>query len=224
MKHDFNRPPCIIYKGPIENRNKLRDLTIPLELLVEAAQQGFVERLNAIPPFDPVTAAGTDAWRYPVRAVRGGLHGLGWRLDDPRNLPLAISDKRRINVTVSSGDEFTGVDGLREPRTKNPKGALIEEAVSRNIRQKDFFPEQLPQAVRKFGQTLQYPTWVFLLYITDEIVRAELSLPNSISDGDYINGWGERVFIDVPIPGDELADDTDYDDGLDIRPVVTPKI
>jgi hypothetical protein len=224
MTPDFTTPLCIIYKDPIEVRKKLRDLTVPLELLIEAAQQGFVERLNAIPPFDPITAAGTDAWRYPVRAVRGGLAGVGWRLDDPRNLPLVISDERRINITVSSGDQFTGIDGHRHPRSKNPKGVLIEEAISRNTRQIDLFPERLPQTVRKFEQTLTYPTWVYLLYITDEEIRAELSLPSSMDESDYVDGWAERIIVSVPLPDAELVDDIDFDEGAEIRPVVTSKI
>lgn len=114
MDQDFDSPSCIVYEG-IAARNKLRVLGVPFELLIETAQQGYVERLNAEPPFDPPTAAGTDAWRYPVRALRKGLVGLGgWRIDNPRNLPLVISDERQINITVSSGDEVTGVNRLRK--------------------------------------------------------------------------------------------------------------
>lgn len=223
MIPEFDEPRCIIHQTPIEVRNKLLELGVPLSLLVEGAQQGFAERLNAT-PFDPVTAAGTDAWRYPVRVVRGGLEELGWRLDNPKNLPLIISDERRINITVSSGDEFTGIDGHRGPRSKNPKGALIEEAIFRNIRQGELFPDQLPQAVRKFEQTLKYPTWIFLLHITDDEIRAELSLPNHMNVGDYVDGWAERILIYAPLPGERLIGETGYDEGPEIRPVVTSKI
>lgn len=223
MDPRFDDSSCVIYEG-IAARNKLRDLNVPMELLIEAAQQGYVERLNAEPPFDPVTAPGTDAWRYPVRTLRKGLVGLGWRLDNPRNLPLAISDEVRINVTVSSGDEITGIKGYRHPRSKNPKGVLIEEAITRNTRQIDMFPEHLPEAVQKFEYTLRYPTWVFLLFITDDEIRAELSRPNSMNESDYVDGWSERILISVPLPGEELSDETEFDEGPDIRPVVTPKI
>jgi len=107
MEPRFDKTPCIVYEG-IEARNKLSNLTVPMELLIESAQQGYVERLNAEPPFDPVTAPGTDAWRYPVRTLRKGLMSLGWRIDNPRNLPLIISDKQKVNITVSSGDELSG--------------------------------------------------------------------------------------------------------------------
>ena len=81
-------------------------MTVPPDLLIEAAQLGYVERMNAEPPFDPPSAQGFDAWRYTVRRLRKGLKGLGWRIDNLRNISLVISDAREINITVSSGDEF----------------------------------------------------------------------------------------------------------------------
>lgn len=223
MTRDYEPRPCIVHTG-VAALKKLREMTVPNELLIEAAQQGFVERMNAEPPFDPVTAEGTDAWRYPVRVLRKGLAGLGWRLDNPRNLPLVISDEQRINIAVSSGDDFTGIKGHRMPHTKNPKGVLIEEAVSRNIGQFEFFPETLPVAVRKFERTLEYPTWVFLIHITEDLIRAELSLPEAMDYNNRVTGWSERILISVPLPGAELIGDTDFDEGPDIRPVITPKI
>ncbi len=216
-------PSCVVHIG-LAARKRLRELSVPIELLIEAAQQGYAERMNAEYPFDPVTAPGTDAWRYPVRTLRKGLMELGWRLDDPRNLPLAISDEKRISITISSGDEFTGIDGARKPRSKNPKGALMEEAIARNIRQCDLFPESLPVAVQNFGQTIKYPTWVFLIYIVDEEIRAELSLPKSMDEASHVNDWVERILISVPLPGAKISDEPESDEGPDIRPVITTKI
>ena len=223
MKSDSDRLPCKVFGG-LEARKKLRDMTVPLDLLIEAAQLGYVERMNAEPPFDPPNAQGFDAWRYTVRQLRKGLKGLGWRIDNLRNISLVISDAREINITVSSGDEFTGIKGNCLPRSKNPKGALTEEAISRNIRQPDLFPDLLPEAVQKYHRTMQYPTWVYLIYITDEEIRAELSLPISMDSCRYVDDWAERILISVPLPGAELSDEIDFDEGPDIRPIVTLKI
>ncbi|MBF5093978.1 hypothetical protein F1643_05265 [Azospirillum sp. INR13] len=209
-------PSCTVYKGAAA-RQKLREMSVPIELLIEAAQQGFVERMNAELPFDPVTAPGTDAWRYPVRVLRKALMELGWRIDNPRNLPLAISDEKKINVTVSSGDEFTGLEGVRQPRSKNPKGVLMEEAIARNTRQYDLFPGSLPIAVQKFDQTVKHKTWVFLIYITDEEIRAELSLPSSMDETDHVNRWAERILIPVSLPDAEVKGEPNFDEGPDIR-------
>ena len=205
-------------------RNKLRDMTVPHALLNEAAQQGYAERMNAEPPFDPPNAQGFDAWRYPVRRLRRGLVALGWRIDNTRNLSLIISDEQRINITVSSGDEFTGIKGDRFPRSKNPKGVLTEAAITRNTRQLDLFPERLPEAVQEFNRTVLYPTWVYLLHINDEEIRAELSLPISMDSNNYVDGWAKRILISVSLPDAEQSEETDFDEGPDIRPIVTPKI
>jgi hypothetical protein len=202
----------------------LQDLDIPLELLIAAAQAGFIERLNAT-PFDPVTKAGTDAWSYPVRVIREGLEARGWRLDDPKNLPLVISDERKINVTVSSGDEMTGIEKpKRDPRSKNPKGVLLESAIDRNTAQYYMFPDELPERLAKFEKTLEYPTWVFLLYITDDEIRAELSLPNSMDGSDHLDGWAERIVLSVPLPDEEQVDEQGSDEDAEIIPTVTAKI
>ena len=222
MAAELGRRPCVVHEG-VAALLELRAKGIPPELLIQSAQSGFVERLNAEPPFDPTTAAGTDAWRYPVRSLRKGFAGLGWRLDDVRNLPLVISDEQQINITVSSGDEYTGIDSQRHPRTKNTKGVLMEEAVFRNVGQLDLFANELPEAIRMFSQTIKYQTWVFLLFITDEEIRAELSLP-SVMGNDHVIWWDERILLSVPLPGAESDDEIDYDEGPDIRPIVTPKI
>lgn len=213
---------CTVHKG-LAALSRLRHLAVPHELLILAAQQGFVERLNAERPFDPTTAAGTDAWRYAVRTLRAGLERRGWRLDDVHNLPLAISDDHGVNLTVSSGDKFTGIEGTHPPKSRHPKGGLIKAAIARNTRQGDLFPDSLSSAVRHFHQTLVYPTWVLLLHITDDAIQAELSLPSSIDEDDYVDGWAERILISVPLPDAEMAEVPDIDDGPEIVPVVTPK-
>lgn len=215
---------CIVHATPLSIRARLQELDIPLDLLIAAAQAGFIERMNAT-PFDPVTKAGTDAWSYPVRVVREGQEARGWRLDDPKNLPLVISDEHRINVTVSSGDEMTGIEKpKRAPRSKNPKGVLLESAIDRNTGQFDMFPDELPERLAKFEKTLEYPTWVFLLYITDDEIRAELSLPISIDGKDHLDGWAERIVLSVPLPDEEQIDEPGSDDGQDFVPIVTAKI
>ncbi len=216
MQQDF------VYSEHGDVEDQLSQLSIPRAALVRAAQAGFVQRSYSLPS-DPVTAAGTDAWRYAVRSLRTELQYLGWRLDNPQNLPLVISDELKINVTVSSGDEATGIP-FRMPRTKNPKGSLLEAAVARNVRQLHLFPGMLTDAEQKFDKTLDYPTWVFLVFITDEEIRAELSLPNSFGENDRLDGWAKRIIIDIPLPDEELSTDSDDDFGPEITPVVTSKI
>lgn len=215
---------CIVHATPHEARQRLSEMGLTYGIFVDAAQQGFVERLNSS-PFDPKTKSGFDAWSYPIRSLRQSLDELGFRIDDPRNWPLSISDEIGVAITVSSGDDLTGVVGAKRlPRSKNPKGSLLSAAIERNVGQSDMFAELLPESVQKYAQTLEYPIWVLLLHMTDDYIRAELSRPSSLDDGDYIIGWSERIIIEVPLPGDESASVDDSDSGPDIVPIVVSKI
>ena len=201
---------CLEFVSPIAVRNKLSALGIPDAIFVKAAQRAFVEKANFV------------IWRYAVREVRQQLDREGFRLDDPNNLPLSVCDSRQINVTVSSGDQMTGVFGHPKlPKSKNIKGAMFLAAIDRNLDQDDLFPDSLPENIVKFGQTLSYPTWVFLVRITEEEIFAEFSLPSSMDAAGHIDGWSERILIEVPLPDEarNIADDLDSD-AIDIVPKI----
>ena len=146
-------------------------------------------------------------------------------MDDPKNLPLSICDDRKINITVSSGDHLTGLFGSeKQPKSKNIKGTMFMAAIDRNLDQMDMFPDSLPENVAKFDQTLSYPTWVYLVRITDAEIFAEFSLPNSMDMAGHINGWAERIRIDVPLPDEEaVASYDDQNEAVEILPVITDK-
>lgn len=214
---------CKDYHG-IEAAARIVEVTgMQIETFRRAAQEGFAERANCT-IFDPVTAPGTDAWRYPTRQLRTEAVEHGYRLDNPKNLPLAVSDEHKINITVSSGDERTGlILGRIQPKTKNPKGSILEAAISRNVNQGLLFPDLEPENIREFRHTMGYPTWVFLLYITDEEIRAELSLPSEMDGSDHIVGWSERIMISV-MPKDIIGEDFEPETGPDILPDISIKI
>ena len=129
-----------------------------------------------------------------VRVLRDELLPKGWRKAEPGNYPLVVSDKRRINIAVATGDVFTR-DPRGAPKTKSPKGLYTEAATIRNrYEEPDLFPETLPDNLRRAAVVLEYQTWILLIFITDEEFRAELSLPNEIGD-DVVVSWYERIFV-----------------------------
>jgi len=157
---------------------------------------------------DPPFIAGTEAWRFVVRTLRDELLSKGWRKADPSNYSLVISDARKINIGVATGDVFTR-DSRGTPSTKTPKGLYTEAATIRNrYEEPDLFPETLPENVRRAATILEYQTWILLIFITDDEFRAELSLPNEIED-EQIVSWYERIFI---------PDEFD-DPGISVHPV-----
>jgi hypothetical protein len=116
-----------------------------------------------------------------------------WRKSDAGNFSLIINDSRKTNVVVSSGDALTRrTEG--SPKTKHLKGLFTEAVVIRNKHYGGLFPETVSEELRTAISILEHPTWILLIYITDEEIRAELSYPDAIEDGQIVS-WKERVFI-----------------------------
>jgi hypothetical protein len=137
------------------------------------------------------------------------------------NYSLVVNDET-INIIAATGDELTGrPDG--NPRTKTPKGIYTEAAVARNrYAIADLFPETLPQSVKQKAAALERPTWVFLIYVTDDEIRGELSLPASFSEGE-VTYWSERIIFPTTTPGDRIKIDLPGDDGPDFDVKVSRK-
>jgi hypothetical protein len=199
--------PVVVHKHPHDARRRLAELGVSIEALIKALQAGHVARLSCTDN-DPPFIAGTEAWRFVVRTLRDELLSKNWRKADPANYSLVISDARKINIGVATGDSFTR-DSRGTPTTKSPKGLYTEAATIRNrYEEPDLFPETLPENLRRAATILEYQTWILLIFITDEELRAELSLPNEIED-DQIVSWYERIFI---------PDESD-DPGASVRPI-----
>jgi hypothetical protein len=192
--------PTIIHDTPAAAMRRLADLGVSLEALQRAPAGGHAARISCTPN-DPPIIPGTHAWSYTVRTLREELCPLGWRKADPSNFPLVINDKRKINIAVESGDALTH-QAHGSPRTKSLKGLYTEAAILRNNLESDLFPDDLDADLRRVAAILEYPTWVLLIYITDDEYRAELSLPDEMEDG-LIVSWKERIFI--PDPGESVG-------------------
>jgi len=205
---------AIIFEDPADAMRRLMELGVSLEAVQRAVKAGYVARITCSendPPFIP----GTEAWRYTVVTLREELRPLGWRKDDPGNYSLIINDTRRINIVVATGDNFTRRSHAT-PRTKSLKGLYTEAATIRNCVDGDLFPETLTEELRRVAGLLEYPTWILLIYITDEEYRAELSLPVSM-DGDHISDWAERISIpDMPDDEGGLAMPEDQSPDIDV--------
>jgi hypothetical protein len=187
-----------VYDTPERAAVRLMELGVSLEALQRAVADGHAARITTTDhdaPFIP----GTFGWSFTVRKLRDELVPLGWRKADPHNFSLVINDRRELQIVVESGDHNTR--RLRaHPKTRSLKGLYAEAATIKNRIERDFFPETLTDELKRAIAILEYPTWILLIYITDEGHRAELSLPNEM-EGGHIVSWRERIFIpDVADP------------------------
>ena len=213
----------IVRVQPTEVADRLKErFEWSVSAFVLAVQQGYIERSNAS-PFDGPMAPGTDAWRYTLRSLRQQADARGWTMADPGNLSMTINEALEVAIVVFSGDDATGLAHLK-PKSKNPRGSMVKQAIKRNTEQMSLFGDVIEEEGPSVEEVLGYETWVLLIYITDEKVRAELSLPVSVDDKDYVSDWAERIIINVPLPGSEWEQAPDADSGPDILPDVSFKL
>lgn len=180
----------------------LATLELPEMALLTAVRTGVSSARN-ITAFHPVTARGFIQWSETVASLRQALDGDGWTRSDPKNSPRITSPDRRTSIMVIGGNAETGVSLDVTPATARRRGPATEAAVQGNGRRRGPGSGVPGQGVLDIDIVLdlkrepkQPQTWVLLYHwSTDEpVVRAELSLPISIEDGE-IRTWEHRILL-----------------------------
>ena len=121
----------IVEPGDVAARLLSLDAVLTEALLLEANQRGFEARLDVTRAHAP-TAAGTFHWHAFVAALRLALIEEQWSMRDERNCPLVISPDRTMAIVVMTGNADTGKT-FGNPTNQADKGAVLDEAVQRNI-------------------------------------------------------------------------------------------
>ncbi len=144
------------------------------------------------------------------RRLMVGAHD--WTYDELDGQPRTISPDGRIAVVVQTGDEWTGVDWPgRAPSTRHPKGDATKRKVASNALQLELF--STASEAQEIEAELAPMTWVLLLAIVDGELRAELSLPETISDAGYVVAWRTRILLaSHPVDGDDVVIEGDGGD------------
>jgi hypothetical protein len=175
--------------------DRLAELGLTPEVL-DRALRGADAEARTYTPLDPPNMAGMARYSRTVRLLREQLLPLGWWYDNPRNLARTVSPDRRVAIIAAYGDAATGYPDV-VPSTRYEKGVATVAAVNRNFVQLALpidFGDGLPAELDDTGTA----TWMLLYHVTDEEIRAELSLPDSMVDG-YIDTWLERIVL-PPVP------------------------
>jgi hypothetical protein len=200
----------VIVKEREQVMSALESLGVPVDGLDRAVGAALGAR-QAVTLFHPKSFPGTMLWGEGTAAFRRLMVGVhNWTYDELDGQPRTISPDGRIAVVVQTGDEWTGVDSPgRAPSTRHPKGAATKRKVTSNALQLELF--STASEAEEVEADLAPMTWVLLLAIVDGELRAELSLPEDISDAGYVVAWRTRVLLsshpvdadDVVIAGDE---------------------
>ena len=205
--------PVVVRSKSPDVRQRLDDLCgLPPEVFGTAVRSGHVAMLQCTDN-DPPTTPGTQAWSRTVRSLREQVLGPDWRKDDTGNYSLTICDYFGVQIVVASGDAMTGLAHAK-PKTRAPKGERTKNVVDAN-RQGDLFPDSLPTQPKAAA----HDTWVLLIYIKAEEVRAELSRPVEM-DGDHVSEWSERIILPIGEADPDALEEVPSDFGPDFEPAV----
>jgi hypothetical protein len=188
--------PARIISEPSEVAARLNELDPALveDLLLEANQRGYEARLGTTVAHAP-TGAGTLHWHEFVAAIRLALSERLWLIKNHQNCPLIVSQDRSIAIVVMTGNSETGLPH-GNPTNQADKGAVLDEAVQKNIQYQLFESAAISKMQKGSGGT---QLWV-LLYHVDmngkhaKEIRTELSLPSSFHK-KKIAEWSERIIL-----------------------------
>ena len=161
----------------------------------------------------PKSAPNMTRWYRTVEVMHEQimLLQLGWKRDDPQNLPYFSQPDLRLGLITSSGDEFTGVAWGRPPSTKNPKGSAFARRVDENG-QIAMFGEPTEDGVELDIEDV----WILLYNERDGMVFLELSRPISMAD-KRIDSWSERIIFppfDLALGAFSFEEDGEQDEGF----------
>lgn len=180
----------------------LASLELPETALLSAVRAG-VNSARTVTSFHPVTARGFIQWSETVASLRNSLDEQGWRCSNPKNSPRITSPDGRTVIMVIGGNADTGVSPDVSPATARRRGPATEEAVRGNLRPGRYRQVIPGQGVLDIGLVLDLQrepegpqTWVLLYHwsTSKPEVRAELSLPLSVEDGE-IRNWEHRIIL-----------------------------
>lgn len=196
LAHSPSPQPARIVVHPADVDARLQELDPALtqDLMLEANQRGFEARLEATLAHAP-TAAGTLHWHAFVPALRLALKVQDWIIKDHKNCPLIISADRSMAIVVMTGNSETGKE-FGNPTNQADKGAVLDEAVQKNIQYQLFENAALNKMQKGDGGT---QLWVLLYHVDAGVkdareIRSELSLPSNFYKKKII-GWAERIIL-----------------------------
>jgi hypothetical protein len=126
--------------------SRLAELGLSIDLVERVVRRADAEAAFCT-AFDPPIMEGLIRWARTNRFLREELVPLGWRFDNPRNLPRTIHPGGQFAIVATTGDDVTGLAALL-PAPKYAKGDATARAVEVNEQLTldfgDFDPGGLP--------------------------------------------------------------------------------
>lgn len=167
---------------------------------------------------DPITAAGLFAYIHGTRNIRGLFRTKGWYNTRKDNLELVRHPERTLMVAYQSVDLAASETHMPQAISGKGKGAerVIDEA------QMSLFGLMGVDQLHQTDAPINTGLWHFCVSVVGDDVRAELSLSEGISGGNF-KGFIERIFILGKDDWDNFRVKGDEDGPIDFEPIVARK-
>lgn len=180
-----------IFAKDYDVSERLNELGLAASELIAVVHQAVAAKASFVLN-QPVNAAGQLSYIYGTGALRDVLRPKGWQIDRTGNIEATYDPKSCIKIVFQNAD--SACEDGRDPKAISDKGPAATKAV--DFGQYSLFPEYdaEDEAQRKKENSA---LWYLFVYINGDDVRAELSFPKKIEDGQF-KGFNERIYIINP--------------------------
>jgi hypothetical protein len=193
-----NRMPPKILKEPIEVDNRLEELGLEREKLIEVVEAIVGARADCTSN-DPPGSQGWSAYRMGTRRLREVLlPDEDWVKDEVDQIPCVTNAKLGVRIAVANTDDNTGIEGDHiRPQNISRKGSATDRLVHSNQGSfMDILDSSLNVVHINKSKQVKSPILFYYLcvYNVGEECRAELSCPSAIVNG-YFTDYIERIIL-----------------------------
>jgi hypothetical protein len=177
-----------VYREDWEVEPRLQALGTTKAELIEIVRKAVTARSDATDD-DAITAAGTFSYHFGLRALRQTFRAKGCEIDRTDNIEATYDPVRGIKFIFQNAE--SACDPFRGPKAVREKGPAAIRAIE--LGQPSFF-SWINEEAEKRAKASRATIWCLFVYACGDDVRAELSCPHLIEDGQY-GEFHERIFI-----------------------------
>jgi hypothetical protein len=176
---------------------RLAGIGLRYQALKEAVGASNTER-ERCSPHSIKTAPGFYAYNGLVAGL-SGLRADKWeRINLGGVLPLWVHTGHRIRLVVTSGNALTGLHYGEEPRSRYPKGELVQQMVKQN-KEAEMNPlfDLAMDADGDRDPIADFDLWALMIYFdkAKSEIRSEVSRPKGVTGRGFIGSWTHRIVL-----------------------------
>lgn len=199
---------------------RLAAFGVSKEELIDVVRSTLAERQSAV-DVDVLNAPGMLSYIHGTRHLRFLLLSKGYRIHREKNVEACWNEETGIKVVFQNVDQ--AANRLKGPRAISGKRSGSAQAIE-SAQGTLFSENEAPEAISSTEvDRLHSAVWYLCVSFEEDSVRAELSLPAGVKNGNFV-GFLERIFL---IEGGDWAsisfDEFEADDVVDMEPRITRK-